>query len=107
MNSNEIINISICYDDLKAFMNANQSKFPQAKNGKVYVNLTAKARREPDKQGNDISVSFAQSKEERLAKADIVYVGSGKTFTFENQNASQNTNAPQANPMPQSENLPF
>lgn len=96
MNNNEIINISICYDDLKAFMNANVSKFPKATNGKVYVNLTAKPRKEADKLGNDISISFSQTKEERAAKIAPTYVGSGKTFTFQDNNNTTSTNTPSA-----------
>lgn len=94
MNNNEIINLSICYDDLKAFMNANVSKFPKANNGKVYVNLTAKPRKEADKLGNDISISFSQTKEERVAKVAPTYVGSGKTFTFQDNNNGGAANTP-------------
>jgi hypothetical protein len=91
MNNNEVINISICFEDLKDFMNANPSKFAKAKNGKTYVGMVVKGRKEADKLGNDISVSFSQTKEERAAKAQVVYIGSGKTFTFGESNFSKSS----------------
>jgi len=109
MDNNQIINVSICFDDLKTFMNANAAKFPQAKNGKTYVNLTVKSRKEPDVQGNDCSVSIGQTKDERAAKAPLVYVGAAKTFTFaQNNNSAPQQQAQQYNSAPSNDStLPF
>lgn len=63
---------SICVDDIPA------EKLVTAKNGKRYLNLTSWDNDEPDKYGNDFSVSISQSKEEREAKQKKVYLGNGK-----------------------------
>lgn len=82
MNSNQIINISFSLDELIEYVEANQDKFPKTKRGRTYIGFTLKKRQEPDVDGNDISVAFAQSKIERLNKEKIVYIGKGKTHTF-------------------------
>jgi hypothetical protein len=55
-----------------------KSKLVQGKKG-TYLPLTIVLNNEPDKYGNDVSVSLAQTKEEREAKTPKVYLGNGKT----------------------------
>lgn len=68
--------ISICLSDLP------KEKMKQAQNGKIYINLVTAERREHDQYGNDVTVYVDQTKEEREARKDRIYVGSGKSFTF-------------------------
>jgi len=62
---------SICLTDLP------KEKMKKANNGKIYINLVAGEKREPDQYGQDVYVAVDQSKEEREAKATRVYVGGG------------------------------
>lgn len=64
---------SICLTDLP------KEKMKKAANGKIYINLVAGEKREPDQYGQDVYVAIDQSKEEREAKALRVYVGGGWT----------------------------
>ena len=68
--------VSICLSDIP------REKLRKATNGKIYVNLIVAERREPDQFGNDLTVYVDQSKEEREAKAERVYVGAGRNYTF-------------------------
>lgn len=77
--------ISLCLSDLP------KGKITEGSNGKKYISLVVDNRREKDKFGNDVTVYVNQTKEEREAKTDKVYVGNGKTYTFENK---QQTSAP-------------
>jgi hypothetical protein len=64
---------SICLTDLP------KDKMKKAANGKIYINLVAGEKREPDQYGQDVYVAVDQSKEEREAKAARTYVGGGWT----------------------------
>ena len=50
-----------------------------------YLNITVAERKETDQYGNTHTVYIQQSKEEREAKADKIYMGSGKAYEFESQ----------------------
>lgn len=86
--------ISICLSDIP------KELVKKADNKKMYISLVVDKRREPDKFGNTHTVYISQSKEEREARKDKIYVGSGKEYIF-NKN----------NPEPQAQNvdddLPF
>lgn len=82
MENNTTISASICISDLIAIIKANPEKVIKGKE-KSYINLDIRPKKEPDTFGNDVSISFSKTKEEREAKADTIYVGSGKTFVFE------------------------
>jgi len=55
-----------------------QSKVVTAKNGKKYLNLSIIVNDQKDKYDNDVSITHSQSKEEREAKAEKIYLGNGK-----------------------------
>lgn len=57
-----------------------KDKIQEGTNGHKYIKLTVGTMRQPDKYGNDLTVWVAQTKDERAAKADRLYVGKGKTF---------------------------
>lgn len=73
---NSLINMSICLSDI------DKTKIKKAKNGKLYIGLTIRQRKEPDQYGQDVYAHIAQTKEEREAKVDKVYVGNGKLVNF-------------------------
>ena len=68
--------ISICLSDIP------KELMRKADNGKSYINLVVDKRREPDKFGNTHTVYINQTKEEREAKMDKIYVGNGKEYLF-------------------------
>lgn len=63
---------SICLTDIP------KEKIKAGKNGKKYLNICIAGRREPDQYGNTHAVYVSQTKEERDAKADKCYIGSGR-----------------------------
>jgi len=74
----DIINFSICLSDL------DKSKLKKADNGKIYLNGVINLRKEADKYGNNLTISFPKTKEEREAKIDTVYInGNAKAVIFE------------------------
>lgn len=71
--------LSICVSDIP------KERLLKHENGKVYMNLSTWDYDEPDKFGNDFSVSMSPTKEEidrRKAgeKVDRIFVGSGKIW---------------------------
>ncbi|MFZ4547725.1 MAG: hypothetical protein ACOYN4_09835 [Bacteroidales bacterium] len=62
---------SICLSDLP------KEKMKKANNGKIYINLVAGEKREPDQYGQDVYVAVDHSKEERDANTKRIYVGGG------------------------------
>ena len=46
----------------------------------TYLDLTVALNDEPDQYGNDVSAWHSQSKEERDAKNDKIFLGNGKVF---------------------------
>lgn len=93
----EFINASICVTDIP------KDRIRQAENGKKYINICIASRRETDQYGNTHTIYMGQTKEEREAKVDRVYVGSGKGFN------PQPVTAESVNEMPpaQVDDLPF
>jgi hypothetical protein len=51
-------------------------------NGKVYLSLDIKERKEPDQFGKTHFITESRTKEEREAKTQLPIIGSGKAFTF-------------------------
>lgn len=72
----QIINISI---DLNKIESA-KIKTVTLKSGKVakYLDVTIFTKDEADTYGNNASMTISQTKEERTAKAPVVYLGNGK-----------------------------
>jgi hypothetical protein len=68
--------LSICLSDVP------KDRFKKADNGKVYLNLITGERKEPDKFDNNLWVAVSQTKEEREAKMDKIYVGAGVRKEF-------------------------
>ncbi|MEF9923009.1 MAG: hypothetical protein RR854_00345 [Muribaculaceae bacterium] len=81
-----MITISICLSDIP------QESRHKADNGKIYANFCIDKRREPDKFGNTHTVWMQQTKEQRQAKLEKKYIGSGKEYVFQNQEPQQETN---------------
>ena len=80
-----MITLSICLSDLP------KEKIQTANNGKKYINLVVDKRKDTDKYGETHTLYVSQSKEEREAKDDKKYVGSGREYVYNGQqnNASQ------------------
>jgi len=78
-----MIVIDICLSDIPA-----DARKKSEKNGKVYAKFVVDERKSPDNYGNTHTVYVNQSKEEREAKKDKQYVGSGKEFVFDNKKTS-------------------
>lgn len=71
------IAISICLSDIP------KSAIFEAQNGKKYLSLDIIAKKETDQYGKNITVALSQTKEQREAKSETVWLGNGKTFVFE------------------------
>lgn len=74
-----MISLSICLSDLP------KEKIQTANNGKKYINLVVDKRKEAGKYGETHTLYVSQSKEEREAKEDKKYVGSGKEYVYNGQ----------------------
>ena len=72
----DLINASICVTDIP------KSKIKMHENDKKYMNITVAKRREPDTYGNTYTVFMSQTKDEREARANRIYIGGGKGFDF-------------------------
>lgn len=70
-----MISISVCLSDIPK-----DRMFVSDKSGKAYIELIVSEKKEPDQYGKTHSVYISQQREERLAKADKMYVGSGKAL---------------------------
>lgn len=69
-------------------MKIDKSKLVAGKNGEKYYNITVDELKEPDRFGNTHTVYQSQSKDERVAKNDRVYLGKGKEWKFEQKRES-------------------
>ena len=98
-----MITLSICLSDLP------KEKIQTANNGKKYINLVVDKRKEAGKYGETHTLYVSQSKEEREAKEDKKYVGSGKEYVYNGQhNNSTQSSGHQSKEQEQSnDGLPF
>jgi hypothetical protein len=87
------INLSICLTDIP------KDKITTGKNGKKYLSLDIIAKKEVDQYGKDLAVALGQTADERRDKVDAVWLGNGKSFVWEDKNATP-TPAPKANSAP-------
>jgi len=55
------------------------------KNGAKYQDITITVFDEPDKYGNNCSITISQTKEERESKAEKTYLGNGKVVFESNK----------------------
>lgn len=92
------ITLSICLTDIP------KSAIYESQNGKKYLSVDILPKREPDHWGKTLNVALSQTKEQREAKAETVWLGNGKTLVFE-----QKTEATilQTNASKTDEGLPF
>lgn len=95
------IAISICLSDIP------RSAIYEAQNGKKYLSLDIIAKKEKDQYGKDIAVSLSQTKEQREAKADTVWLGNGRTFLFEQVQQPQAQQAAPEVKQETDDDLPF
>ncbi|CEJ71297.1 hypothetical protein BN1195_03642 [Chryseobacterium oranimense G311] len=73
----KIINVRLELDKI------DKSKIIVGEKGK-YLNIIVAERKETDQYGNTHTVYIQQTKEEREAKEEKKYMGSGKEYEFEN-----------------------
>lgn len=94
---------SICLSDIP------ENKRNVGKNGKVYASIVIDERRNgADDWGNTHSVYMSQSKEERQARAEKVWVGQGKEYVFNGGNQSARTQNDDGDlPVGNPKDLPF
>ena len=97
-----LINVSVNLDKL------DKTKIIKGKNGNYY-NFTVSVNDQTSQYGDNASLFNTQSKEEREAKADKVYVGNGKVvWTDGNITTAERQELPQApSPAPAGVDLPF
>ena len=97
----EFINCSICVSDIP------KDRIKMAENGKKYINICVSERKEVDSYGNTHTIFMAQTKEEREAKSNKSYIGSGKAYNL--NPAPMNAESVDAlPPMPETaDDLPF
>lgn len=80
----ELINVGICLSDIP------KNQIKRAKNGKAYANIVVAERRETDQYGNTHTVYMNQTKEERQANMDRIYIGQGKGVAFNSVGSVEN-----------------
>lgn len=56
-----------------------KTKIVEGKNGAKYYDFTVIVNDEPNKYGKDVSICQTQTKEQREAKEQRIYIGGGKT----------------------------
>ena len=71
------IQVSICLTDIP------KSAIYESKNGKKYLNIDIIAKKETDMYGKNITVALSQTKEQRESKVETVWLGNGKTLSFD------------------------
>lgn len=93
----DLINASICLTDLDA------SQFQIGSDKKKYLNFTINLRKEADKFGNDLSISYKKEKGQ-----ETKYIkGNAKTVTFDNSQQPAQAEPFQSKADKQFEDLPF
>lgn len=75
---NAVINLSLCLSDIP------KDKIKQSeKNGKKYLSVNIRMKKDgKDQYGQDIYAIVAQTKDERAAGVEKIYIGSGEYVTF-------------------------
>jgi hypothetical protein len=69
-------------------------------NGSKYLNVSIIIHDQPDKYGNHASIAHSQTKEEREAKSDKVYLGNGKIVWKSQQDNKQNEQTTSSDTLP-------
>lgn len=68
--------LSICVSDIP------KDLIKKADNGKLYMNICVSEMKQKDKFDNTHTVFMGQTKEQREAKVDKIYIGNGYSVTF-------------------------
>ena len=97
----DFISISICLSDIP------KDRIKAADNGKKYINLAVTRMKEPDKYEQTHTVFVSQSKEEREAKENKIYVGKGKEINFTPSGATVQSVESMPEMNPEEDDLPF
>jgi hypothetical protein len=96
-----LINCSICLSDIP------KEKIKLHDNGKKYLSVVVSDLREKDAYGNTHSIYVSQTREEREAKTDKIYIGKGKEVTFDHQPQPSIEAVADLPPAISSDDLPF
>ena len=88
------LEISLCLSEIP------KDRMTKGKNGKIYVDIVAAPRKEPDQWGRDIKVYIKPSAKDRENKSPKLYVGGGRMITFAASSAEQPTDEEINNLMP-------
>lgn len=70
------VEISLCLSDIP------KERMSKAKNGKIYVDIVAAMRKEPDQWNRDVKVYARPTEADRKNQAPKIYVGGGRLITF-------------------------
>lgn len=82
-----------------------KTRIVEGKNGGKYVNLTISVNDEEDQYGNNVSLWQSQTKEEREAKANRLFLGNGKSLWSGTNDTGKKDVSKQL--QPQHDDLPF
>lgn len=88
------LEISLCLSDMP------KVKMSKARNGKIYLDVVAALRKEPDQWHRDIKVYVKPSEEDRKNQAPKIYVGGGRMITFAKSSGDAPTDEEVNNLMP-------
>ena len=95
------IAISICLSDIP------RDKIKQAENGKKYCNIICVQRKEISKYDETHYVAMSQTKEEREAGEPKIYIGGGREYIQQTQQAITPESVDNMPPIGDDSDLPF
>jgi hypothetical protein len=93
--------LDICLSDIP------KDRIKEGRNGKKYLDIVVTEMRQPDNYGNDLTVYVQQTKEERQDKAPKIYIGKGKTYSFDKEQPQPLPNEGDNTTSPEHDDLPF
>ena len=96
-----MITLSVCLTDLP------KEAIQTGKNGKKYINLVVDKRKAESQYGETHTLYVSQTKEQREAKEDKIYVGSGREYLFDQTKSNDDEHKKQNNNVQPKDNLPF
>ncbi len=96
-----MITISVCLTDLP------KEAIQTGKNGKKYINLVVDKRKAESQYGETHTLYVSQTKEQREAKEDKIYVGGGREYLFYQTKSNGGEHKKQNNNVQPKDNLPF
>lgn len=88
------LEISLCLSDMP------KDKMTKGKNGKIYLDIVAALRKEPDQWNRDIKVYAKPTEADRKNQSPKVYVGGGRMITFAKSSGDAPTEEEVNNLMP-------